>query len=423
MENVNLRKDLYLKDMSEEIYKYIVDKKRYERHKIHRTEMTEFYCQQCGKIYKTTTSNYCRQKICHECVLKNRRKNSKAYQVLSKKDKIRFLNNEIDEKTKVYLPCTQCGKLYETNLQNYLTNHTICHKCNSKNISERNLKSHEEIKMYVTEKYKKIPLYKNDTVEFVCINCHKTYRMLVSSFLRRKITLCTNCLSRIKHTKINKNLLKHFVHENDKDDYKNKKMLVRDFKKYDFYCEKCGCIYQTTLFGYLYDKTTMCHSCATKKSSGELKLLHYIQSFYHKSIICNDRKVLHGKEIDVYLPDLKIGLEYNGTYWHSTYHKKDKMYHYKKYLLAVKYGIRLIQIYEYNYEEQKELIKQIILNNYMELHNESEFTTNNDYGLDYSNHNYIPTQYKENKVIIKPRNKFPFTIYQAGFTVWKKKEN
>lgn len=421
MENVNQRKVLCLKDMNKEIYKYVVDKKRYERHKIHRTEMTEFYCQQCNKIYKTTTANYCRQKICHKCVINNKRKNSKAYQVLSEKDKIRFLNNEIDAKTKVYLPCTQCGKLYETNLHNYLTNHTICHKCNNNNISKRNLKSHEEIKTYVTEKYKKIPLYKNDIVEFICTNCHKTYQMLVSSFLRRKTTLCTNCLNRTKHIKINENLLQHLVHEKDKDDYKNKKILVRDLKKYDFYCEKCGEIYQTTLFGYLYDKTIMCHSCATKKSSGELKLLNYIQSFYRKRIICNDRKVLHGKEIDIYLPDLKIGFEYNGTYWHSTYHQKDSKYHYKKYLRAIKYGIRLVQIYEYNYEEQKELIKQIILDNHMGIHNESEFIADNDYGLDYSKYNYIPIQYKENKIIIKPKNKFPFTIYKAGFTVWRKK--
>ena len=96
-------------------------------------------------------------------------------------------------------------------------------------------------------------------------------------------------------------------------------------------------------------------------------------------------------------------------------------YHYKKYLRAIKYGIRLVQIYEYNYEEQKELIKQIILDNHIGIHNESEFIADNDYGLDYSKYNYIPIQYKENKIIIKPKNKFPFTIYKAGFTVWRKK--
>lgn len=36
------------------------------------------------------------------------------------------------------------------------------------------------------------------------------------------------------------------------------------------------------------------------------------------NIVKNDRTVLDGKEIDIYLPDKKLGIEFNGTHWHST---------------------------------------------------------------------------------------------------------
>lgn len=67
------------------------------------------------------------------------------------------------------------------------------------------------------------------------------------------------------------------------------------------------------------------------------------------NIIKNTTNVLgNGQEIDLYLPDFKVGIEFNGTYWHSDVFKEQK-YHLNKSLIAESKGIHLIHIYEYEW--------------------------------------------------------------------------
>lgn len=90
------------------------------------------------------------------------------------------------------------------------------------------------------------------------------------------------------------------------------------------------------------------HSKGT--SNAEQLLYEYIKSVYPGEIrqhVKNLLKEPSGKyyEIDIYLPALKIGVEYNGLYWHSEL-QKEKDYHFTKSKLAEERGIRLINIYE-----------------------------------------------------------------------------
>ena len=90
------------------------------------------------------------------------------------------------------------------------------------------------------------------------------------------------------------------------------------------------------------------HSRGT--SNAEQALYEYIRSIYPGEIkqhVKNLLKESSGKyyEIDIYIPALKIGIEYNGLYWHSEL-QKEKNYHFKKSKLADALGIRLINIYE-----------------------------------------------------------------------------
>ena len=65
--------------------------------------------------------------------------------------------------------------------------------------------------------------------------------------------------------------------------------------------------------------------------------------------------------IDIYLPDLKLGIEFNGTYWHCIENGTPKDLHLKKSLLCRAKGIRLIHIYEFeDFEKQKKLLKDLI---------------------------------------------------------------
>ena len=85
----------------------------------------------------------------------------------------------------------------------------------------------------------------------------------------------------------------------------------------------------------------------------------YIKSIYSGKIIQNDRSILNGKEIDIYLPEMNLAIEFNGLYWHSEVYK-DKMYHQEKTILCENKGIQLIHIWEDDWLDKKDIVKDII---------------------------------------------------------------
>lgn len=98
-----------------------------------------------------------------------------------------------------------------------------------------------------------------------------------------------------------------------------------------------------------------------QRSSSEQELVNFIKSL-KVTIELNKRDLLPSKkEIDIYLPKYKIGIEFNGDYWHSNL-MQEKQYHFNKSIEAEKVGIHLIHIYEYEWknEDTNRKIKQML---------------------------------------------------------------
>lgn len=106
---------------------------------------------------------------------------------------------------------------------------------------------------------------------------------------------------------------------------------------------------------------TICHPINSLISGGELQLLNFIKENYNGIILIQDKTILKGKHLDIYLPELKIAFEYNGLYWHSELYK-DKQYHLNKTKLCEEQGILLIHIWEDLWLYDKEKTKSFILN-------------------------------------------------------------
>lgn len=114
----------------------------------------------------------------------------------------------------------------------------------------------------------------------------------------------------------------------------------------------------------------------TVKSRAEDVLRQDISTIYKGTIISNTRKVIKPLELDLYLPELKIAVEYNGTYWHSIKNNKNVNYHLNKSLLCRQLGIRLIHIYEFeSYQTQLQLLKDLILG--IDNYPKNDFNKNN----------------------------------------------
>jgi len=106
---------------------------------------------------------------------------------------------------------------------------------------------------------------------------------------------------------------------------------------------------------------TICNPINSSKSGQELNLLNYIKDIYIGEIKSNTRSVINSFELDIYLPELKLAVEYNGLYWHGELNK-DKNYHYNKFKACEEKGIDLIQIWEDDWIYKQEIVKSIIKN-------------------------------------------------------------
>jgi hypothetical protein len=104
---------------------------------------------------------------------------------------------------------------------------------------------------------------------------------------------------------------------------------------------------------------TVCNPISSKSSYKEIEVSNFIKSIYDGEVINSWRD---GRiEIDIYLPDLNIGFEFNGIWWHSDKYK-DKWYHKNKIKFFKEKGIRIIYIWEDDWIYKKDIIMSQIRN-------------------------------------------------------------
>ena len=106
-----------------------------------------------------------------------------------------------------------------------------------------------------------------------------------------------------------------------------------------------------------YERTT---------SKAENEIIEFLESNIINNIERNNRTILNpiydkSQELDIFIPDKKIAIEYNGLYWHNE-NQKDKDYHLLKTESCLKKGIRLIHIFEDEWIRKPEIVKSRLLN-------------------------------------------------------------
>jgi G:T-mismatch repair DNA endonuclease (very short patch repair protein) len=83
-------------------------------------------------------------------------------------------------------------------------------------------------------------------------------------------------------------------------------------------------------------------------------------------VVRRDRTVLKPKELDIYLPAAKLAIEYCGEYWHShgdaADEKAKKLNHAKKYADCKAQGIRLITLWESEWQEHNYAVRRLLRN-------------------------------------------------------------
>jgi hypothetical protein len=133
---------------------------------------------------------------------------------------------------------------------------------------------------------------------------------------------------------------------------------------YTIVCGDCNQTYTILPSTFKYRKNRNLRPCVfctplEENSSLVQKDLFASVSGLSSNVIYDTKNIIPPKELDIYFPDKKIGIEFNGLYYHSETFKENN-YHKEKLLMCKSVGIRLIQVFEDEWINTPEIVLSII---------------------------------------------------------------
>ena len=158
----------------------------------------------------------------------------------------------------------------------------------------------------------------------------------------------------------------------------------------------------------------LCNNCMQQFSTSKYEddIADYISTFYSGELVRNFRDTISPYELDLYYPEKKIAVEFNGDYWHSE-DFKSKDYHYNKFKKCFESNIILVNIFESILNSKKEDILSYLKDLFNGISNNLSVVNSN-----LMNNNYpIPSmkldlsKYIEDYYIFRSKR-----VYTAGFT-------
>lgn len=151
-------------------------------------------------------------------------------------------------------------------------------------------------------------------------------------------------------------------------------------QQYWWQCLECGHVFASHILGFSNadGRITNCPFCGkhyeVNHSHQEYELVNFLRQAFPKLQIIHhvnkvNRHIIPPYELDIYIPEKKIAIEFNGVFWHSKefmdkYDKTtDNYYHLlNKTILCEQKGIHLIHVYESEWLYEQEKIKSNLIN-------------------------------------------------------------
>lgn len=150
------------------------------------------------------------------------------------------------------------------------------------------------------------------------------------------------------------------VHK-DKYDY-SKAVYVGAQEKLEIVCQVHGSFMQTP--EQHIKRGYGCPACGHILSKQEAEIAKFLSKF--TTVVKRDRSIIKPKELDIYLPEKNLAIEYCGMYWHSHDSKEDEAAtrnrHKDKYVACQSKKVRLLTIYESEWQNHKYAIQRLLRN-------------------------------------------------------------
>lgn len=261
---------------------------------------------------------------------------------------------------KVWWLCPVCKQAYQTSIYSRTSLKTNCPVCSNRT-AVRGINdlatTHAEVAMqwHPTKNGTRQPYDVvagcNDLIWWMCEKGHEWQASVVSRVRGRGCPVCAKTLRPIvrqkTYLKKNGSLIKNYPniaeqwHPTKNGDITPENITSGSSKIVWWMCEK-GHEWQATVNSRT--RGNGCPVCAKEQATSYPEQVLY---FYLSQVVnAVNRYKLNGKELDIFLPKLRVGIEYNGRYYHENRAKHDE----EKLHFFIKNGIRVIVIHEENYD-------------------------------------------------------------------------
>ncbi len=203
--------------------------------------------------------------------------------------------------------------------------------------------------------------------EIMDFNCseHGNFKrkwIKVSDRINKNLNPCQKCniKKQVNDMKLTKKDVTDYVNSTDfefisMEDYKGCRKTSLKLK-----CSK-GHIFDVSVNNF---KTTRsCTKCSCVSSKGQNAIYNYVKTIYKGDVVLNDRKTIKPLEIDIYIPEFNLAIEFDGLYWHCETvkpHIKKRVMEKNAMLCKNKTNVLMIFEDEWNNPVKQELIKSMI---------------------------------------------------------------
>ena len=300
---------------------------------------------------------------------------------ISKYDYI-LVPDKIVSKQEIEIKCIKHNCNFKQLVQNHIKGFEGCKICNSLKQSKSRTKTTEQFIKEAKSVWNNKNNYNNviyteadKPAQNIFCNIHNIYFNQNANQHLRGHEGCELCKSQ-NRSEFQRKPIKNFIEEANKVWNKLNLILNTDYKfdysetnyihsqtdKIKIKCLKHNIIFEQRPHGHLQAHIG-CPICKQEfnSSSKEQEIIQFLKQYYFGEIVQNYRNNSLGiTEIDIYLPELKIGIEFNGLYWHST-EFKSRNYHIQKTINCEKNNIRLIHIFEDEWVLKKNIVKSRLL--------------------------------------------------------------
>lgn len=326
-------------------------------------------CNECGA---RTVVALRKKVVCHSCHINKDKLTKDKLQLLVKEniEVVSVPNNLAGTKETATFRCTLHDNEYQQVIFSTLKGINGCKQCVSENVAakvnypvsawiDKAKSAHNNF--YDYSKSEDVKRY-NDKVTIICPK-HGEFKQQISLHLNGY--KCKKCgLEEIGKKK--RSTLDYFISRakevhGEKYDY-SKVEYIHMHEKITIICPKHGEFNQVA---YYHTNGSGCPNCnyTMTRSKAEYEIVDFLKNE------CSVENVEHsyrglGFEIDIYLPDFKLGIEFNGLYWHSSNNRETDISlskkHIDKTIAAESNGIHLLHIFENEWNTKKDIWKSVI---------------------------------------------------------------